>query len=438
MIVFSFSACSLFSRSSESESIVSSYINEKGELIVQYSSGNYQNLGVVVGKDGEDGKDGIDGKDGLNGKDGKDGEDGKDGNSISNSTSITMPVADCIQSTVVIQSEFLIPDKLGVPTEAFSTGSGVIYEFNKEYGSALIVTNYHVVFNNNDLNTTDGISNNINVFLYGHLSENQAITATYVGGSMQYDLALLEIKNSDLIRTAEIKKVDIRSSDEVYVGESVFAIGNPKASGFSVTSGIVSVDSETIEMMAADEVSTINIRVMRTDTPINSGNSGGGLFDENGHLIGIVNAKYFDSSIDNIGYAIPSSTMVTIIENIKYYCLDKEFKNVQRPLLGITVEIKNPYSKYNEETGLVDLYENSTVVLVTEGSLAEGKLFEGDILRKIEISGSTNQSVEITRQYKIEMLINARVGDIVTVTVERDGNLVIVPLEITRSCFVSV
>ena len=253
---------------------------------------------------------------------------------------------------------------------------------------------------------------------------------------MQYDLALLEIKNSDLIKSAEIKKIDIRSSDEVYVGESVFAIGNPKAEGFAVTSGIVSVDSETIEMKAADEVSTINIRVMRTDTPINSGNSGGGLFDENGHLIGIVNAKYFDSSIDNIGYAIPSSTMVTIIENIKYYCLNTETKNVQRPLLGITVEIKNPYSKYNKETGLVDLYENSTVVSVTEGGLADGKLFEGDILRKIEISGITNLSVNVTRQYKIEALINARLGDIVTITVERNGELVEVPFEITRACFV--
>ena len=254
---------------------------------------------------------------------------------------------------------------------------------------------------------------------------------------MQYDLALLEIKNSDIIKNSEIKKVDIRSSDEVHVGESVFAIGTPKAEGFSVTSGIISVDSETIEMTAADEVSKINIRVMRTDTPINSGNSGGGLFDENGRLIGIVNAKYIDSTIDNIAYAIPSSTVVTIIENIKYYCLNTEFKNVQRPLLGITVEIKNPYSKYNEETGLVDLYENSTVISVNEGSAAYGKLFEGDILRKIEISGSTNASVNITRQYKIEILINARLGDIVTVTVERNGVLVEVPIEITRACFVT-
>ncbi|MBQ8545764.1 MAG: trypsin-like peptidase domain-containing protein [Clostridia bacterium] len=443
-----FSSCSLLSGGNAS--IVNAAINTKGELILEYSNGYKQNLGVVVGQDGEDGKDGLNGKDGINGVDGKDGKDGKDGidgkdgkdgevviedGTVILSDSIEKAVSECIQSTVVIQCGFDSKSTSAAEIDSYSTGSGVIYSFDAENGDAFIITNYHVVYSNNS-STDNGISDSIDVFLYGHLSEDQAIPATYVGGSMNYDLALLQITDSELIRNSEIKAVDIRSSDDVHVGETVFAIGNPQATGFSVTSGIISVDSETIEMTGADEKTKVNIRVMRTDTPINSGNSGGGLFDEDGKLIGIVNAKYIDTSIDNIGYAIPSRTVVTVIENLMYYCLDTDVQSVQRPLLGITVQIMNPYAKYNKETGLVDLYENSTVVTVNEGGLADGKLLVGDILRKIEITGQKNYSVDVTRQYFIEVLINARVGDIVTVTVERDGELIPEQIIITKECMI--
>ncbi len=451
---FIFTSCSLLNETDNAKYITGTSINAKGELVVTYSNGTMQNLGVVVGQDGKDGvngKDGVDGKDGLNGKDGvngkdgidgKDGVDGKDGETvlpdgtIINSTSFSQAVASCIQSTVVIQAGFDSKTTIEQEIDSFATGAGVIYSLNKESGNAFIITNYHVVYNNVS-STSNGISDSIDVYLYGHLSEEQGIRATYVGGSMQYDLALLQITNSDLIKTAEIKAVDIRNSDDIHVGESVFAVGNPQSSGFSVTSGIISVDSETIEMIAADEKSKINIRVMRTDTAINSGNSGGGLFDENGKMIGIVNAKYVDTKIDNIGYTIPSRTVVAVIENLMYYCLNTNCEQVQRPMLGITVQIKNPHAQFNKETGLVDLYEDSTVISVNEGSLADGKLLADDILRRIEISGKRNYSVDVTRQYMIEVLINARVGDTVKVTVERNGELVDVSFIITQDCIIA-
>ena len=62
------------------------------------------------------------------------------------------------------------------------------------------------------------------------------------------------------------------------------------------------------------------MRLLRTDTPVNSGNSGGGLFDANGYLIGIVNAKIKDLGVEGFGYSIPSSTMEAVVENILYYC----------------------------------------------------------------------------------------------------------------------
>ena len=445
--IFILSSCSLFPTDSTAKYITKTSINQNGELIVEYSNGLTQNLGVVVGKDGVngingvDGKDGKDGVDGKDGKDGMDGKDGKDGETIiqggsSSTSSLSSFVASCVQSTVIVQCGFDSKLTFANEIDTYSAGSGVFYSVNKEAGSAFIITNYHVVYNKNS-STANGISDDIEIFLYGHLSEEQAIKAKYVGGSMQYDLALLQVTDSEIIKNSEAKSAQIRSSDELHVGETVFAIGNPKSDGFSISSGILSVDSETLEMTGADDKTKINIRVMRTDAAINAGNSGGGLFDENGKLIGIVNAKYVDSTIDNIGYSIPSKTVVAVIENIMYYCLNTDVECVRRPMLGITVQIKNPYSQYNKETGYVDLYENSTVVSVTEGSLADGALLADDILRKIEISGSTSISVDVTRQYMIEELINARAGDTVKVTVERNGGLVEFTFVITEDCIIN-
>ena len=96
------------------------------------------------------------------------------------------------------------------------------------------------------------------------------------------------------------------------VGSSAIAIGNAQGLGISSTSGVVSVDSEYITMTAADGKTAVAFRVMRVDTAINSGNSGGGMYDDNGNLIGIVNAKIVYDGVENIGYAIPSNGAVSV------------------------------------------------------------------------------------------------------------------------------
>ena len=430
--ILMFSACSLgdfVSIQNVPAHITGAYINDSGELIVEYSNNTTENLGVVVGNDGKDGKDGIDGVDGTDGVNGADGKDGaiiQGGDSIS----ISYSVANAIQSAVIIQCSYL--DSTTNET-AYSSGSGVIYECNKETGDALIVTNYHVVFNSNST-TDNNICENIDVYLYGSVSTSKAIPATYVGGAINYDLAVLKISGSDLIKNSDVSPVKIKDSNEVHVGDTAFAIGNPRAEGFSVTSGIISVDSESIDITLADEITLDSIRVMRIDTPVNPGNSGGGLFDANGNLIGIVNAKYSDVKIDNIGYAIPSSTVVAIVENLIDYCLDSDNETIKRPLLGIMVQIQNPHAQYNAETGYVELYEDSTVVEVTGiTSLAFGKLQVGDIIRKIEIEG-TDKSFEITRQYQLlDALLHARIGDTIIITVERNGEYITRDVVITEN-----
>ena len=82
-------------------------------------------------------------------------------------------------------------------------------------------------------------------------------------------------------------------------------------------------------MTAADNRTEVSFRVMRVDAPVNSGNSGGGLFDGQGKLIGIVNAKIVDEGVENIGYAIPSNVAVSIANNIIDYCYRTDTERVQ-------------------------------------------------------------------------------------------------------------
>lgn len=449
LTLFLFSGCfSLLSGTtndeSEPEHITNAYINTDGELIVCYSDGTRDNLGLVVGKDGKDGKDGVDGKDGKDGQDAvapstpdtsTDSSSGSDTNTtvIIEENDFAKTIANCIQSTVIINCGFKT-SYYSTDYDAVSAGSGIIYSYDSTTGDAIIVTNYHVVFSS-DSTTSNGISDNILVYLYGSVAEDTAIEATYIGGSMTYDLAVLKISNSDIIKNSQAKAVTIKNSNEIHVGDRAFAIGNPQGMGFSVTSGIISVDSENVPIPAADESTEITMRLLRMDTPVNSGNSGGGLFDSEGKLIGIVNAKSVEDTVENIGYAIPSSTMVAVVENILYHCEDTSIECVRRALLGITVTVTDPYSVYNTETGYVDLYESSTVYEVLDTGIAYGKLNVGDIIKNVTITGSTELSAEITRQYQLlDALLYARAGDTVTLTVERNGELLDISFDITNSC----
>lgn len=316
-------------------------------------------------------------------------------------------------------------------TEYYSAGSGVIYKLDKESGNAYIVTNYHVVYDV-DCNTTNHISDNVVIFLYGMDMNKYSIPATYIGGSMTYDIAVLKVENSDLLKSASVASVDVADSDKINVGQSAIAIGNPEAYGISVTKGIVSIDSEQIEMTMLDNSGTFNIRVIRIDTAVNSGNSGGGLFNDNGELIGIVNAKMSDTSVEGIGYAIPSNVARAIADNIIYYCDGTDVENVLRPILGITVSIYDKWSVYDSNTALFEKIETVRVESVENGTLSAGYFEVGDIIKSITLNGVTKN---VTRQHiVIDTMLGARAGDVVTFVVDRNGEEVTLNITVTESC----
>ena len=316
-----------------------------------------------------------------------------------------------------------------------SAGSGVIYKID-ENGNAFVITNYHVVAKNG---TSNVISNKINLYLYGMEASEYGIPATYVGGSMNYDIAVLRVENSAVLREAiaagSVAAATLANSDKIAAGQSTIAIGNPEASGISVTTGVVSVDSEYIDMTGSDDVTPVSFRVIRTDTAVNSGNSGGGLFNGKGELIGIVNAKISSTDVENIGYAIPSNVARAIADNIIDFCYGKDCKTVMRGLLGITVTTNALSTKFNTETGVLERYEEIIVYEVNKGGLGEAILKAGDILKTITLG---ERKVEITRQYHlIDAMLDVRVGDTVYMEIIRNGEEMTVSTVITEDCLVA-
>ncbi len=352
---------------------------------------------------------------------------------IEGGTSVASAAAKGLLSAVSVECNFTVRSGIypSKNTKATSSGSGVIYKLDKEKGDAYVITNYHVVYHNMST-TSNGISNDITLYLYG--SEPQTVNgygikASYIGGSMNYDIAVLKVEGSAVLARSNAREVEFADSNTVSVLDMAIAIGNAAAAGISATVGYVNVDSEYLDMEGADGYTPISLRVMRIDTAVNGGNSGGGLFNGEGKLIGIVNAKLVDSDIDNIGYAIPSNVVKYISDNIIYYCDGTDKEAVYRCILGITVNVTEAHSELDTATGKVVRKETVTVGSIQDGAIVEGLLEVGDVIKSITIDGKT---YEVDRTFKvIDSMLNARVGSQVTFNIIR-GSAISVDIDITE------
>ena len=284
-------------------------------------------------------------------------------------TSNIDPLKKSLLSTVSIISEF---------SNGSGAGSGVIYSVDKESGDAYIITSYHVIYNGT-------VAKTVKVYLYGMHLSSYAIKATLVGGSISEDIALLRVKGSEVIKNSYATAITMADSESVRAFDRVYAVGNCEGQGISATEGIVSVESEYLDANGSDG-NTLSLRVMRIDAAVNRGNSGGGLFDSQGRLIGIVAAKDSSDGVDNMGYAIPSNLVNALVTNIINNCEGTTNKKVLKPIMGVTItsyvsgiQIDPDGSFYQ-----VNLVEVSNV---SKGSLAEGKVMVGDILKYIVIDG---------------------------------------------------
>ncbi len=314
-------------------------------------------------------------------------------------------------------------------------GSGVIYKLDKDAGNAYVITNYHVVYHKDSV-MRGGVSEDIEIYLYGQENERYKIRAEYVGGSLTQDLAVLRINGSDVLRNSNAKEADIRSSDSVMLMEKVIAIGNPEGMGLSVTSGIVSVDSEWLKMVGADNRTSLNLRVMRISAAINEGNSGGGLFDGSGRLIGIVNAKRTGSDVDNIAYAIPIDLAKNISDSIIYHCDGDAVTSFSKCLLGVTIDSKSLGLIVDGESGAIIKAEEVVVSAVDQNSVLSGKLGVNDIITAVKVDA---EMINVTRKHHVtDHMLKAREGSEITLYVTRGEYNLSVTVTVTADMFVTV
>lgn len=313
-------------------------------------------------------------------------------NTASIDTSKQMTAAEVyagnVNSTVGITTQ-VTTNFWGYTTQSAASGSGFIYS-----ADGYIITNYHVIES----------ASSIKVTLY----DGKSYDAQLVGYDESNDVAVLKIDAKDLT------PVTIGDSDNLNVGDSVIAIGNPLGElTFSLTSGAVSALDREVTMS-----NNVTMELIQTDCAINSGNSGGALFNLYGEVIGITNAKYSGSSgsgasIDNIGFAIPINSVRSIVDSI----IEKGY--VAKPYIGVMVsDVSDEAISYGTPAG-------AAVVSVTEGGPAEkAGLQANDIITAAdgkEISGKSGLS---------SIIADCAAGDKLTLSVYRQGQTLTVTVTV--------
>lgn len=261
--------------------------------------------------------------------------------------------------------------------ESTSSGTGII--IGKTDTELLIVTNNHVISGASALSA-------------GFIDQSVA-QAVVKGTDADHDIAVIAVNLNDISEEtkAQIRVIEVGSSSELQVGQQVVAIGNALGYGQSVTTGIVSALNRdvTIEGMTNS--------LIQTDAAINPGNSGGALLNMSGQLVGINSAKFSDTAVEGMGYAIPVDNVADIMENLMNRTVRTEkAEEEERGVLGITGQ--DVTAEVSEAYGMP---KGVYIVSVEEGAAAErAGLKKGDIITKFDGTSVTGiQGLKETLTY---------------------------------------
>ena len=284
-----------------------------------------------------------------------------------------------VNSTVGIRTSITSTNFWGYQTTSAASGSGFIIS-----SDGYILTNFHVIES----------SSSVTVTTY----DGTEYDAEIVGYDQSMDIAVLKIDAKELV------PVVLGKSETLNVGDDVIAIGNPLGElTFSLTRGVVSALDRQVTLSG-----NVTMELIQTDCAINSGNSGGALFNMYGEVVGITNAKYSSSSsgasIDNIGFAIPVDDIRDIVDSI----ITNGY--IVKPYIGVSVSTVS-----NEATGY-GLPGGASVQQVTEGGPAEkAGLQVNDIITAV------NGTEISTSGELVEIVGNCVPGDELTLSVYRQG-----------------
>ena len=296
-----------------------------------------------------------------------------------------------VDSTVGITISAKTNSRYGYGYTYEASGSGFIIS-----DDGYVLTNYHVISG----------YDKVTVATY----DQETYDASVIGYDESSDIAVLKIDAESLT------PVTLGDSSKLRVGDTVYAIGNPLGElTFSLTRGIVSALSRNI----STESGNSSMGLIQTDCAINSGNSGGALFNTSGEVIGITNAKYsasgtMEAEIDNIGFAIPINSVKRIVTSII------ENGYVLKPYIGIAV------SPLSEETaGVIGIKSGAVVQDVTEDApAAKAGLKVNDVITKV------NDKTIRDSNDLVQVISETDPGDLVTFSVYRQGTELTLEIEI--------
>ena len=305
------------------------------------------------------------------------------GEAFNSITEVYYAVAD---SVVEISTEIVQTSIFGSYIQS-GAGSGVIIE-----KSGIIVTNYHVI---------EG-AKKVTV----RLTDGTEYPATLIGSHPDGDIAIIKIDAGD----KELTVAPLGCSADLEVGEDIIVLGNPLGSlGGTLTTGIISAKDRIINVEGVDMV------LLQTNAAVNPGNSGGGMFNMAGELVGIVNAKISEAGIEGLAFAIPIDVAYCIISDIIEYGYVRGVVDSGLTVIEVTQQsLPFAYANYGITT---------TGVIVIE-SRYTGELKLGDKIESID--GRKISTVD-----DISLLLKSyNVGDVITVTVKRSGSVINVELEL--------
>ena len=315
-----------------------------------------------------------------------DSESAAGGTSVSSGMTTAQVAKTVSPSVVVITTEQVVYSQwswYGQSQVESGAGSGVIIS-----SDGYILTCAHVVSGASNITVSIG---------------DKDYPATLVGEDTTSDIAVVKVDATGLTPAT------VGNSDNLKVGESVMAVGNPLGElGGTVTSGIVSALNRSVSIQGSSSVNTMSL--IQMDASVSPGNSGGGLFNMNGELVGIVNAKSSDSDAEGLGFAIPVNDAVKVAQEL----LENGYVT-GRPYLGISY-----YAVTDAQTAAqlgVNAYGVYIVEVVKGGPADKAGLQAGD--RIVSVDGS-----EVATQSDLGTLMqNHKAGDTIEITVARGGQM---------------
>ena len=320
-----------------------------------------------------------------------DSESAAEGTTVSSGMTTAQVAKTVSPSVVVITTEQVVYSQwswYGQNQVESGAGSGVVIS-----SDGYILTCAHVVSGASNITVTIGDTD---------------YPATVVGEDDTSDVAVLKIDATDLTPAT------VGNSDSLAVGESVLAVGNPLGElGGTVTSGIVSALNRSVTIQGTSSTNTMSL--IQMDASVSPGNSGGGLFNMNGELIGLVNAKSSSSDAEGLGFAIPINDAIKVAQDL----LENGYVS-GRPYMGITylaVTDAQTAAQLN-----VNAYGVYVVDVVQGGPADKAGLKTGD--RIVSIDGT-----EIAQKDDLGTLIQQHAaGDTLSITVAREGQMQTVSL----------